>query len=216
MHCFVLLCTGTFGVIVLTIPVEGGYSGGKINVEHEGHMHSFQFEHDSDRHSSCVAFFEDCYNELETISDGWMLAMVFHLIWKDALEVDTAPLEFPAFIKAFNEINEELVLWSSPSSYTRKLIEVEAKEDLTSDINEMSCRFETPSLSRNLNFSTPNNISNSDSGIYILVRLVFFLILDFEIKSLAGFCWLQHKQTMPSPRMKNLPINKTTDYRKRI
>ncbi len=170
---------GTFGVIVLKIPVEDGYSGGKISVEHEGHTQSFQFERDNDRYFSCVAFFEDCYNELEAISDGWMLAMVFHLIWKDAVEIDTAPLEFPAFIKAFNEINEELVLWSSPSSYSKKPVKEEALEGLASDTNEI-CRFETPIQSENNSFSAPNNISN-DSGISALVCFVFHsLKFDFS------------------------------------
>ncbi|EFX70488.1 hypothetical protein DAPPUDRAFT_256953 [Daphnia pulex] len=165
LHCESEKQPGTFGVIVLKIPVEGGYSGGKINVEHEGHRQSFQFERDNDRYFSCVAFFEDCYNELEAISDGWMLAMVFHLIWKDAVEIDSAPLEFPAFIKAFNEINEELVLWSSPSSYSKNPVKVEATEGFESDTNEIACHFETPSQSENFSFSAPNNISNDSERI---------------------------------------------------
>ena len=168
---------------MLTIPVEGGYSGGKINIEHEGLKHSFQFERNNDRYFSLVAFFEDCQHELESISDGWMLAMVFHIVWKDAIELDIAPLEFPTFIKACNEINEELSLWSSPS-YTKKFVKEEKTKALETDIHGIA----SGSKNENLNFSAPDerfNIS-SNSGICLVfcsIRFFYFLfnrvIFDF-------------------------------------
>ncbi|KAI9552418.1 hypothetical protein GHT06_022784 [Daphnia sinensis] len=112
--------SGTFAIIVLTIPVEGGFSGGKINVKCDSQKHSFQFEQGSDHQFSLVAFLENCYNEVEPISEGWMLAMVFHLVWPEAVETGLSPFEFPVFIKAFNEISEELMPWSSIPAFPVK------------------------------------------------------------------------------------------------
>lgn len=102
--------------MVLTIPVEGGYRGGKINVEHSQQKESFHFEEESDQHFSLVAFYSDCQHKLDPITNGVMVAMVFQLNWLDALKANTSPLEFPAFFKSFYEVSDLLKSWASPQS----------------------------------------------------------------------------------------------------
>ena len=97
--------------MVLTIPVEDGYKGGCINIEHEGKSKSFQFEKDSDRLFSIVAFRVDCAHNLEPVSDGWMVSIVFHLVWKDVAKVADSPLDFPVFLKAFDIVKDEMAHW---------------------------------------------------------------------------------------------------------
>ncbi len=99
--------------MVITIPVKGGYKGGQINVEKKGNTESFQFEHESGRNTSLLAFYSDCTHKLEPVTSGWMLAMVFNLVWLDACKAVDSPLEFPTFLHALNELNESLFSWAS-------------------------------------------------------------------------------------------------------
>ena len=104
--------------MVLTIPVEDGYKGGCINIEHEGKSKSFQFEKDSDRLFSIVAFRVDCAHNLEPVSDGWMVSIVFHLVWKDVAKVADSSLDFPVFLKAFDIVKDEMARWLKNGSPT--------------------------------------------------------------------------------------------------
>ena len=106
--------------MVLTIPVEGGYKGGHINIEHEGQSSNFQFERDNDRLFSVVAFRADWGHNLEPVSDGWMMAIVFHLVWKEVAKVADSPLDFPIFLKAFDIVKEEMAHWYPSSRPVKK------------------------------------------------------------------------------------------------
>ena len=106
--------------MVLTIPVEGGYKGGHINIEHEGQSSNFQFERDNDRLFSVVAFRADCGHNLEPVTDGWMMAIVFHLVWKEVAKVADSPLDFPIFLKAFDIVKEEMAHWYPSSRPVKK------------------------------------------------------------------------------------------------
>ena len=106
--------------MVLTIPVEGGYKGGHINIEHEGQSSNFQFERDNDRLFSVVAFRADCGHHLEPVTDGWMMAIVFHLVWKEVAKVADSPLDFPIFLKAFDIVKEEMAHWYPSSRPVKK------------------------------------------------------------------------------------------------
>lgn len=102
--------------MVVTIPVEGGYRGGQINVEHRQQKKSFHFEKESSQRFSLVTFYTDCRHELERVTSGAMVAMVFHINWLDALEATTSPLEFPAFFKTFYEVSDILIPWTYSQS----------------------------------------------------------------------------------------------------
>ena len=92
--------------MVLTTP-------GHINVEHERQSSSFQFERDNDR-LSVVAFCADCTHNLEpAVTDGWMVAIVFHLVWKDVAKVADSPLDFPIFLKASDSQRGDGLLYPS-------------------------------------------------------------------------------------------------------
>ena len=57
--------------MVITIPVKGGYKGGNVIVEHSnGERKSFQFDNESGRHSSLMAFYSDSSHELKPITSG--------------------------------------------------------------------------------------------------------------------------------------------------
>ncbi len=138
--------------MVLIIPVEGGYKGGRISVEHEGQVHSFQFERDSERLFSLVAFHADCKQKFEPVSDGWMVAIVFHVVWVDVAKASDSPFEFPVFLKAFNEVKDEMTHWLTPiikressTGYTSKnKMEVSPKVELVVS-SESGCDLSIPS-----------------------------------------------------------------------
>lgn len=174
----------------MTIPVEGGYSGGKINVECDGQKHSFQFEQGSDHQFSLVAFFENCYHEVEPISDGWMLAMVFHLVWPEAVETGISPLEFPVFIKAFSEISEELMPWSFIPAFPGKGCTWPARKRDAGNASEMNGSFVSINQLENTDTSAPSGksdfyesgISSYPSDIPLCFSFVVFVLVSFCTK----------------------------------
>ena len=94
---------------------------------------------------------------------GWMLAMVFNLVWLDACKAISSPLEFPAFLRARNELNETLFSWASFPSENRGIL-----TDMTCEIGPLT----------NLQMLKPNQISDEkmevDSGWYLKNSYLIF------------------------------------------
>ena len=72
---------GMFGTMIVQLPVEGGYEGGKLIIEHSGEREEAVFERDSDRQAYAVAFYADCEHSLEEVKRGYRVALVFNLVW---------------------------------------------------------------------------------------------------------------------------------------
>ena len=71
--------------------------------------------------------------------------MTFNLVWLNACKAIDSPLEFPAFLRARNELNETLFSWAS--------FPLENREILT----DMTCERDLPI---NFQMSKPNHISD--------------------------------------------------------
>ena len=74
-----LYVSGEFIKMILQIPVEGGHEGGRIKVEHLDQMRVFNVSENSDKCCHLTAFYADCDHQLEEVTFGWRLAMVFSL-----------------------------------------------------------------------------------------------------------------------------------------
>lgn len=101
-----------FATMMLTIPVDHGHRGGSIKIEHTGKIKSFVTDHKSDDHFSLTTFLADCRHEVEPLTDGFMIIMVFDLVWTDAYVASTSPLHLPLFLMALKEVNESLLPWN--------------------------------------------------------------------------------------------------------
>lgn len=99
--------------MAILLPVEGGFRGGRINVQQSGRSETFDFQKNSDRCFSIIAFFSNCQHNMAPVTDGWMATMVFHLVWLDALEISASASVFPTFFKAFYQVSDCLVSWNS-------------------------------------------------------------------------------------------------------
>ena len=65
--------------MILQIPVQGGHEGGGIKVEHLDQIRLFNVSENSDNSWHLTAFYADCDHQLEEVTFGWRLAMVFSL-----------------------------------------------------------------------------------------------------------------------------------------
>lgn len=121
--------------MIVTIPMEGGFKGGRINIIQNGKTESFDFEKDSDKLSSLVGFYSDCFHEFERVTVGSMGVMIFNVIWKWRREENAFPLEFPAFLKAYSKVKDQLESWANPLQHLGKNTHKE-------EISALSCTFE--------------------------------------------------------------------------
>jgi hypothetical protein len=97
---------GMFGTMVLQIPVQGGYEGGNLIVEHGDAKKMFPFDVGSSEKFFLVAFFTNCELQLEPVTQGWRLTMVFHLVWKNGMPPVRNPTDVPVFLEVLKEIKE--------------------------------------------------------------------------------------------------------------
>ncbi len=65
--------------MILQVPVEGGHEGGRIKVEHHDQIRLFNVCEGSEKCWNLTAFYSDCIHQLEEVTFGWRLALVFNL-----------------------------------------------------------------------------------------------------------------------------------------
>jgi hypothetical protein len=95
--------------MILQIPVQGGHKGGTIVLEHGGQTKQFPFDIGSGEKFSLVAFYDDCEHQLEQVTEGWRLTLVFNLVWKDGVvPAIKAPIDIPIVLEIIKEIKEEI------------------------------------------------------------------------------------------------------------
>uniref|UniRef100_A0A0P6F5X7 Uncharacterized protein n=1 Tax=Daphnia magna TaxID=35525 RepID=A0A0P6F5X7_9CRUS len=100
--------------MILQIPVEGGHEEGRIKVELNEKIQLFNVCEDSDRHYHVAAFYSDCDHQLEKVTFGWRLAMVFDLVLEEKMVHN--PLCPPANLHSFlavGHIQETLAQWTT-------------------------------------------------------------------------------------------------------
>ncbi|KAI9561351.1 hypothetical protein GHT06_012308 [Daphnia sinensis] len=103
-----------FMKMILQVPVEGGHEEGRIKVELNEQIQLFNFCEDSDRYYHVTAFYSDCDHQLEKVTFGWRLAMVFDLVLEEPMV--HSPLSPPANLQSFlavSHIQETLAQWTT-------------------------------------------------------------------------------------------------------
>lgn len=115
-----LVLTGIFAVMVLQIPVENGYRGGRLKVEDQSITRHYEFDRDSDRYFFLSVFRSTCEHELEAIKSGWRVTLVINLVWKNAMDVTKIPLPLGNVLDILTEVRKSLDPWFCNSSQTTK------------------------------------------------------------------------------------------------
>lgn len=103
--------TGIFAVMILQIPVENGYQGGRLKVEQHSMTRHYEFDKGSDRYYFLSAFRSTCEHELEAIKSGWRVTLVINLVWKNAMDVTKIPLPLPNVLDLLTEVRKSLDPW---------------------------------------------------------------------------------------------------------
>ena len=112
---FIILIAGMFGTMVLQIPVQGGYLGGDLVVEHYDVRKKLSFDTGSCDQFFLAAYFANCEHQLEHVTKGLRLTMVFHLIWKNGMPPVRNPVDVPVFLEVLKEIHESYPTFSLPT-----------------------------------------------------------------------------------------------------
>lgn len=112
MSLFVHAGTNIIGKFLLQIPVEGGYTGGRLRVEKPcGRTAFYDFDHHSDQFYYCAIFFSGCKFQWEPVERGNLVALQFDIVWRPPS--DDFALNFPTFVTATKLIKESLITWNS-------------------------------------------------------------------------------------------------------
>ncbi|KZS19456.1 Uncharacterized protein APZ42_014103, partial [Daphnia magna] len=107
---------GTDGLAKFCFEEENGmiHEEGRIKVELNEKIQLFNVCEDSDRHYHVTAFYSDCDHQLEKVTFGWRLAMVFDLVFEEKMVHN--PLCPPANLHSFlavGHIQETLAQWAT-------------------------------------------------------------------------------------------------------
>ncbi|XP_046443523.1 uncharacterized protein LOC124193644 [Daphnia pulex] len=100
---------GSFGTLILQLPVEGGHEGGRFKVQYRGEEQVFDNHQDSDRCFYASSFYGNCQHSMEPITKGAKLTLVFDLVWTNAKNI--VPQDFPVFLTALKDIKGSLPTW---------------------------------------------------------------------------------------------------------
>ena len=98
-------------VIILQIPVENGYTGGRVKVECRSVSRLYDMEKDSDKGLFLTAFLSCCDHEMEAIKTGWKVELVIHVVWKNDVAVSKIPLPLPHVLDLLTEVRKSLEPW---------------------------------------------------------------------------------------------------------
>lgn len=140
---------GTFGTVILQLPVEGGHEGGGSKVEYNGRRKVIETHQRSDERFYLLSFYNCCEHSVEPVTQGSVLRLVFNLIWKNPKT--EIPHNFPLFLHGLNEIQEVLKHWIPNSTLNRNLmddsLQIPSKIELYDSANNCLRHEEEPHLS---------------------------------------------------------------------
>jgi hypothetical protein len=102
--------------MILQLPVQNGYLGGRLKIDHGSTAKYFEFEKGSDHCHFLTAFRSSCKHELEPITSGWRATLVINLVWKNAFYVTKipqtlSPLVIPDVLQLLTEIRASINPW---------------------------------------------------------------------------------------------------------
>jgi hypothetical protein len=110
-----------FGSMILQIPVQGGYKGGNLVVENGGVAKKFSYDIGSHQKFFLTVYQLDCEHQLELVTQGWQLNLVFNLVWKHHMPIIRAPsniAHIAKVLKVVKEIRESLLPWIPSDGHT--------------------------------------------------------------------------------------------------
>jgi hypothetical protein len=102
--------------MILQLPVQNGYLGGRLKIDHGSTAKYFEFEKGSDHCHFLTAFRSSCKHELEPITSGWRATLVINFVWKNAFYVTKipqtlSPLVIPDVLQLLTEIRASINPW---------------------------------------------------------------------------------------------------------
>lgn len=101
--------------MILQLPVQKGYLGGRLKIEHSSSTKYFEFQKDSNNCYFLTAFRSSCKHELEPITSGWRVTLEINLVWKNAFNVTKIPrtlsLLVPDILQLLTAIRESINPW---------------------------------------------------------------------------------------------------------
>ena len=103
----------------MQIPVEGGYVGGRLNVENDDGSYFFDSDNLSDQHFYCTAFFSNYKHEWQPILRGCMMALEFDLLWHPTAGSTNSSLILPDYLTAVKLCREALNAWETLSEESK-------------------------------------------------------------------------------------------------
>ncbi|XP_057376766.1 uncharacterized protein LOC130697985 isoform X2 [Daphnia carinata] len=113
-HCHSELEQGICGVMILQIPVENGFSGGRLKIEHRSSMAHYECHEGSNDCHFLTTFRSGCKHELECIKSGWRVTLMINLVWRNAFDVTKIPQSIqpiPGILELLTEIRESVDPW---------------------------------------------------------------------------------------------------------
>ena len=105
------MLSGSFGTLILQLPVEGGHVGGRLKVKYQGKEQVYDSEKDSDSSCHAYAYFHNSQHSMETLKRGVKVTLIFNLVWENAQQ--EIPEDFPVLLTVLKEIKESLSSWIS-------------------------------------------------------------------------------------------------------
>lgn len=100
---------GLYATLILQLPTQLGHQGGALVVRRRGTTQLFDFSKNSSTGFHQMAFFAGCEHDLEKITTGMKLCLVFNLVRKSPRPV--IPLQSREFLNAVSRTEAALLPW---------------------------------------------------------------------------------------------------------
>lgn len=100
--------------MILQIPVENGFNGGRLKIEHGSSTAHYEYHEGSNHCHFLTAFRSGCKHELEPIKSGWRVTLMINLVWRNAFDVVKIPQSvqlIPVILELLTEIRESVDPW---------------------------------------------------------------------------------------------------------
>ncbi|KAG0569730.1 hypothetical protein KC19_6G112200 [Ceratodon purpureus] len=104
---------GMFATLILQLPTDEGYTGGKLVVKHHNETKKFDAHMVSTLGFCYTVFFADCLHELEEIETGTRLCLAFNLVKRDC-SLDPRHMEYIS--NRVGKVETAFQLWMEEAS----------------------------------------------------------------------------------------------------
>ena len=97
--------------MILQIPVEEGYTGGQLTIEHHRKTRSFDLSYNSRSNFYITVVHAGSQIEIQPVH-GWRIELLFHLLWKSPVATVYPPLtDISSFLVAVTKTKKDLKCW---------------------------------------------------------------------------------------------------------